>query len=100
MENRSTGKKFGLMIQIQEPRSPWEVIHMYWVTALPRSGDKGYNSCLVIVEIYSKTPIFLPCHKVDTAMDTALLLWSIVISHTRTFRNIIHDRYPRFKYAL
>ncbi|MBW0583636.1 hypothetical protein O181_123351 [Austropuccinia psidii MF-1] len=36
--NRSTGKKFGLMIHIQEPKSPWEVVHMDWVTALPPSG--------------------------------------------------------------
>ncbi|MBW0477954.1 hypothetical protein O181_017669, partial [Austropuccinia psidii MF-1] len=74
-ENRSTGKRFGLMIHIQEPKSPWEVVHMDWVTALPPSGDISYNSCLVIVDRYSETPIFLPCHKDDTAMDTALLLW-------------------------
>ncbi|MBW0543321.1 hypothetical protein O181_083036 [Austropuccinia psidii MF-1] len=80
--NRSTGKKFGLMIHIQEQKSPWEVVHMDWVTDLPPSGDKGYDSCLVIVERYSKTPIFLPCHIDDTAMDTALLLQSRVISHT------------------
>ncbi|MBW0572639.1 hypothetical protein O181_112354 [Austropuccinia psidii MF-1] len=28
--NRSTGKKFGLMIHIQEPKFPWEVVHMDW----------------------------------------------------------------------
>ncbi|MBW0572723.1 hypothetical protein O181_112438 [Austropuccinia psidii MF-1] len=55
---------------------------MNWVTQLPPSGDKSYNSVLVIVDRYSKTPIFLPCHKDDIAMDTALLLWSRVIPHT------------------
>ncbi|MBW0515940.1 hypothetical protein O181_055655 [Austropuccinia psidii MF-1] len=84
------------MIHIQEPKSPWEVVHMDWVTALPSSGYKGYNSYLVIVEIYTKTPIFLPCHKDDTAMDKALLLWSRVISHTGLFMNIISDRDPKF----
>ncbi|MBW0503396.1 hypothetical protein O181_043111 [Austropuccinia psidii MF-1] len=72
--NKITGKKFGLMIHIQEPKSPWEVVHMYWVTALPPSGDKIDCSCLVIVDRYSRTPIFLPCNKDDTAMDTAPLL--------------------------
>ncbi|MBW0481055.1 hypothetical protein O181_020770 [Austropuccinia psidii MF-1] len=43
--NRSTGKKFGLMINIQEPKSTWEIAHMDWVTELPQSGDKSYNSC-------------------------------------------------------
>ncbi|MBW0565646.1 hypothetical protein O181_105361 [Austropuccinia psidii MF-1] len=88
------------MIHIQEPKSPWEVVHMDWVTALPPSGDKGYNAFLVIVDRYSKTPIFLPCHKDDTAMDTALLLWIRVISHTGLFKNIISDTYPKFKSAL
>ncbi|MBW0542660.1 hypothetical protein O181_082375 [Austropuccinia psidii MF-1] len=69
--NRSTGKKFGLIIHIQEPKSRWEVVHMDWVTALPPSGDESYNSCLVIVERYRKTPVFLPCHKDDTAKVSA-----------------------------
>ncbi|MBW0473542.1 hypothetical protein O181_013257 [Austropuccinia psidii MF-1] len=38
------------MIHIQEPKSPWEVVHMDWVKALPPSGDKSYNACLVIVD--------------------------------------------------
>ncbi|MBW0490544.1 hypothetical protein O181_030259 [Austropuccinia psidii MF-1] len=88
------------MIHIQEPKSPWEVVHMYWVTALPPSGEKGYNSLLVILERYSKTPIFLPCHKDDTAMDTARLLWSRVISHTGLFKSIISERDPKFPSAL
>ncbi|MBW0541394.1 hypothetical protein O181_081109 [Austropuccinia psidii MF-1] len=81
-------------------KSPLEVVHMDWVTALPPSGDKGYNACLVIVDRYSKTPIFLPCLKDDTAMDTALLLWSRVISHTGLFMNIIRDKDLKFTYAL
>ncbi|MBW0590163.1 hypothetical protein O181_129878 [Austropuccinia psidii MF-1] len=73
---------------------------MDWVTALPPSGDKKYNSCLVIVDRYSKTPISLPCHKDDTAMDTGLLLWSRVISHIGLFKNIISDGDPKFTSAL
>ncbi|MBW0533661.1 hypothetical protein O181_073376 [Austropuccinia psidii MF-1] len=88
------------MIHIQEPKYPWEVVYMDWVTALPPSGDKHYNACLVIVDRYSKTPIFLPCHKHDTTMDTALLLWSRVISHTVLFKNIMSDRDPKFTSAL
>ncbi|MBW0548060.1 hypothetical protein O181_087775 [Austropuccinia psidii MF-1] len=98
--NRSTGKKFGLMIHIQEPKSPWEVVHMDWVTALPPSGDRSYNACLGIVDRYSQTPIFLPCHNDDTAMDTALLLWSRVISHTGLCKNILSDRDPKLTSAL
>ncbi|MBW0563474.1 hypothetical protein O181_103189 [Austropuccinia psidii MF-1] len=98
--NRATDKRFCLMIQIQETRTPWEVAHMDWVAALPPGGDKSYNSCPVIVDRYSKTPIFLPCHKDDTAMDTALLIWNRVISHTGLLKNIISDRDPKFTSAL
>ncbi|MBW0516179.1 hypothetical protein O181_055894 [Austropuccinia psidii MF-1] len=62
---------------------------MDWVTGLPPRGDRSYNACLVIVDILSKTPIFLPCHKDDTAMDTALLIWNRVVSWTGIFTNII-----------
>ncbi|MBW0521571.1 hypothetical protein O181_061286 [Austropuccinia psidii MF-1] len=98
--NRSTGKKFGFMIHVQEPQFSWEFAHMDWVTAIPPSGDRIYNACLVIVDRYSKTPIFLPCHKDDTAMDTALLLWNRVIFHTGLFNNIISDRDPKLTSAL
>ncbi|MBW0593404.1 hypothetical protein O181_133119, partial [Austropuccinia psidii MF-1] len=74
--NKSTGKRLGNMIKIQEPNKPWEIVHMDWVTGLPPGGDRSYNSCLVIVDRFSKTPIFLQCHKDDTAMDTALLIWN------------------------
>ncbi|MBW0536535.1 hypothetical protein O181_076250 [Austropuccinia psidii MF-1] len=94
------GKKFGLMIHIQEPKYPWEVVQMDRVTGISPSGDKSYNSCLVIVDRYSKPHIFLPCHKDDTPMYTALLLWSKVISHTGLFQNIISDRDPKFTSAL
>ncbi|MBW0501076.1 hypothetical protein O181_040791 [Austropuccinia psidii MF-1] len=87
------------MIHIQETKPPWEVAHMDWVTALLPSAYKSYNSCLVIVDRYIQTPIILPFHKDDTAMDTALLLWSRVISHTGLFKNIISDRDPKFKSA-
>ncbi|MBW0501331.1 hypothetical protein O181_041046 [Austropuccinia psidii MF-1] len=40
--------------------------------------------------------MFLPCHKDDTAMDTAILIWNKVISHTGIFQNIISDRDPKF----
>ncbi|MBW0586940.1 hypothetical protein O181_126655 [Austropuccinia psidii MF-1] len=98
--NEFTCKRLGNMIKIQEPSRPWEIFHMDWVTGLPPGGDRSYNSCLVVVDRFSKTPIFLPCHKDDTAMDTALLIWNRVVSWTGIFRNIISDRDPKFTSAL
>ncbi|MBW0553957.1 hypothetical protein O181_093672 [Austropuccinia psidii MF-1] len=73
---------------------------MDWVTSLPPGDDRSYNAYLVIVDRFSKTPIFLPCHEDDTAMDTALLLWNRVVSWTGIFTKIISDRDPRFTSAL
>ncbi|MBW0557895.1 hypothetical protein O181_097610 [Austropuccinia psidii MF-1] len=70
--NKSTGKIFVNMNKIQEPSRPWKILHMDWVTGLAPGGDRSYNECLVGFDRFSKTPIFLPCHKDDTAMDTAL----------------------------
>ncbi|MBW0539424.1 hypothetical protein O181_079139 [Austropuccinia psidii MF-1] len=98
--NKSTGKRLGNMIKIQEPSKPWEIVHMDWVTGLPQGGDRSYNACLVIVDGLSKTPLFLPCHNNDTAMETALLMWNRVISWTGIFTHIISDRDHKFNSAL
>ncbi|MBW0592990.1 hypothetical protein O181_132705 [Austropuccinia psidii MF-1] len=98
--NKSTGKRLGNMMKIQEPSRPWEIVHMDWVAGLLSGGDRSYNAFLVIVERFSKTSIFLPCHKGDTAMDTALLIWNRVVSWTGIFTNIISDWDPKFTSAL
>ncbi|MBW0564814.1 hypothetical protein O181_104529 [Austropuccinia psidii MF-1] len=98
--NRATGKKFGMMIQIQDTKLPWEIVHMDWVTALPPGGDRSYNEFLVLVDRYRKTPMFLPCHKDDTAMGTAIMIWNKVIRHTGLFQNIISYRDPKFTSAV
>ncbi|MBW0519672.1 hypothetical protein O181_059387 [Austropuccinia psidii MF-1] len=82
-----------MMIQIQEPKYPWEI-------ALPPGGERGYNACLVLVDRYRKTPIFLPCHKDYTAFDIAIIIWNKAISHNRLFQDIISDRDPKFTSAL
>ncbi|MBW0519934.1 hypothetical protein O181_059649 [Austropuccinia psidii MF-1] len=44
--------------------------------------------------------MFLPCHKDEKAMDTAIMIWNKVISHTGILHNIISDRDPKFTSAL
>ncbi|MBW0482358.1 hypothetical protein O181_022073 [Austropuccinia psidii MF-1] len=98
--NKSTAKRLGNMIKIQEPSKPWEIFHMDCLSGLLPGGHKSYNEFLVIFDRFSKTPIFLPCHKHDTPMDTALLIWYRVISWTGIFTNIISERDPKFTSAL
>ncbi|MBW0550813.1 hypothetical protein O181_090528 [Austropuccinia psidii MF-1] len=94
--NKLTGKRLGNMIKIQETSRPWEIVHMDWVTGLPPGGDRIYNAFLLIIDRITKTPIFLPCHRDDTSMDTALRIWNRIISWTGIFTNIISDRDPKF----
>ncbi|MBW0496588.1 hypothetical protein O181_036303 [Austropuccinia psidii MF-1] len=98
--NKSIGKRLGNKIKIQETRRPWRIVHIDWVTGLPPGGDRSYNAFLVIIDRFSKTPIFLPSHKDDISMDTALLIWNILRSLTGIFTNIIIYRDPKFTSAL
>ncbi|MBW0534016.1 hypothetical protein O181_073731 [Austropuccinia psidii MF-1] len=84
------------MVKIQEPSRPWEIFHMDWVTGLPPGGDRSYDSCLVIVEMFRKTPIFFPFHQDYTSMDTDPLILDRVVSWTGILTNIISDRDPKF----
>ncbi|MBW0501152.1 hypothetical protein O181_040867 [Austropuccinia psidii MF-1] len=89
-----------MMIQIQEPKSPWEIVHIDWETALPPGGDRSFNACQVLVDRYRKTRILLTCHKDVTAMDTAIMIWNRVINHIGLFQNIKSDTDPNFTSAL
>ncbi|MBW0552792.1 hypothetical protein O181_092507 [Austropuccinia psidii MF-1] len=72
---------------------------MDWVTALPPGGDRSFNACLALVDRYSKTPMLLPFHKNDTTVDTAIIIWNILISHTGLFQRHLIDRDPKFTSA-
>ncbi|MBW0517322.1 hypothetical protein O181_057037 [Austropuccinia psidii MF-1] len=55
-------RNFLIMIKIQEQKSPWEIVHIDWVTALHPGGDRSYNAFLMSVDRYRNGAIFLPCH--------------------------------------
>ncbi|MBW0477470.1 hypothetical protein O181_017185 [Austropuccinia psidii MF-1] len=69
---------------------------MDWVTGLVPGGKESYNACLIIVDRFSKSMKCLPCHKQDTAMDTALLFWNNIISTCGVPKVIIGDRDSMF----
>ncbi|MBW0489652.1 hypothetical protein O181_029367 [Austropuccinia psidii MF-1] len=89
------GKKYGLLQCIEKPKHPWETINMDWVTGLVPGEKESFNSLLVIVERYSKSVIFLPCHKEDTAVVTALLFWNSIIATCGVPKIIISERDPK-----
>ncbi|MBW0489956.1 hypothetical protein O181_029671 [Austropuccinia psidii MF-1] len=71
-----------------------------WVTALPPGGDRSFNACLVLVDRYRKSPMFLQFHKDDTAMGTAIVIFNQVIIHESLLQEIISYRDPKITSAL
>ncbi|MBW0481368.1 hypothetical protein O181_021083 [Austropuccinia psidii MF-1] len=67
---------------------------MNYITALVQGGKESFKTFLVIVDRYSKSLKLLPCHKEDTAMDTALLFWNNIISTCGIPKIIISDSNP------
>ncbi|MBW0534236.1 hypothetical protein O181_073951 [Austropuccinia psidii MF-1] len=94
--NRKHGKKYGLLQHIEEHKHPWETINMDWVTGLVTGGKENYNACFMIVDRFRKSMRCLPCHKEDTAIDTALLFWNNIISTCEVPKIIISDGDPKF----
>ncbi|MBW0471630.1 hypothetical protein O181_011345 [Austropuccinia psidii MF-1] len=94
--NRKCGKKYELLQLIEEPKHPWETINMYLATGLVPGGKENFNDFLIIVDRFSKSVMCLPCHKEDTAMDTALFFWNNIISTCGVLKIIISDRDPKF----
>ncbi|MBW0515369.1 hypothetical protein O181_055084 [Austropuccinia psidii MF-1] len=95
-ENTKHGKKYGLLQHIQESKHPWETINMDWVTGPVPGGTEKFNAVLIIADRFRKSVSFLPCHKEDTEMDTALLFWNNIISPCGVLKCIISDRDPKF----
>ncbi|MBW0492164.1 hypothetical protein O181_031879 [Austropuccinia psidii MF-1] len=54
-ENRENGKKYGLLQDIEEPKHPWETIHMDYVMGLVPGGKENFNACLFLADRYSKS---------------------------------------------
>ncbi|MBW0521560.1 hypothetical protein O181_061275 [Austropuccinia psidii MF-1] len=77
-------------------KHPWEIIDMNWVTGLVPGGKENFNSFLIIADRFSKSMRCIPCHKEDTAMNTALLFWKDIISTCGVPTIIISDRDPKF----
>ncbi|MBW0575802.1 hypothetical protein O181_115517 [Austropuccinia psidii MF-1] len=94
--NRKNAKKYGLLQKIEIPKNPWETINMDWVTGLVPGGRENFNYCLRIVYRFSKSVRCLPCHKEDTAMDTAFLRRNTIIPTCGVPKVIISDRDPKF----
>ncbi|MBW0573215.1 hypothetical protein O181_112930 [Austropuccinia psidii MF-1] len=79
-ENRKHGKNSGLLQNLEEPKHPWETIHMDCVTGIVLGGKENFISYLVIGDRYRKSAWCPKCCKEDTAIDPELSLWNNTIA--------------------
>jgi transposase InsO family protein len=93
---RATGKRHGLLIKIESPTRPWDIINMDFITELPPAGDRNYNACLVVIDRFSRRAYFIPTMDTADAKDFALLFWHNCWRNTGWPRIIISDRDPKF----
>ena len=94
--NKQTGKRFGLLQEIQKPRKPWEMINMDFVTGLPTAGHLSYNSALVVVCRLTKKVRFIPVHKDIESKGVAFVWWNHMLNEAGLPLAIISDRDPKF----
>jgi hypothetical protein len=76
---------------------PFQTVAMDFITKLPKSGKREYNTILTITDHdCTKAAIFIPCHKTITAEGVATLYLPHVYPQFGVPKKIISDRDTRF----
>lgn len=96
LTKRRTGKRPGLLQQIEVPQKPWDVIHMDFVTALPLAAN-GINAGLLVTCRMTKAIALVPTISHATAVETAQHFYFHAIPRIGIPRVIISDRDPKFE---
>ncbi|MBW0481787.1 hypothetical protein O181_021502 [Austropuccinia psidii MF-1] len=91
-------KKFGLLLPLQIPAGPWNSLSMDFITQLPLSNN--FDSILVVVDRISKMVIFIPTYGTITALESAQIFISHVLSKHGLPVSIVTDRRSLFVSSL
>ena len=53
------------------PEYPWEIVGIYFVTDIPKSGLYGHTTFCIMVSHLTKMVHFVPCHRKITAEEAS-----------------------------
>jgi hypothetical protein len=89
--------KPGMVPITPEHSLPFQTVAMDFITKLPKSGKREYNTILMITDHdCTKAAIFIPCHETITAEGVALLYLRHVYPRFGIPKKVILDRDTRF----
>ena len=88
-----TGSR-GLLQPLPTPNSPWQHISVDFIVDLPK--DKDHTTILVVIDSLTKLGHFIPCKKLPTASQLALLILSHVVRLHGLPEVILSDRGSQF----
>ena len=95
IKNKYERHKIGKLSPWPIPHSPWEDISMDFILGFPMTLKKN-NSCLVIVDRFSKQAHFIPTRNTVTASQTADLFIREIFKHHGLPKSILSDRDTKF----
>ena len=96
-KNKSSNEnKYGNLYPHDIPENKWDVISIDFITNLPITKGKRYNSIFVIVDKLTKMAHFIPHYITDNAPKIAELFVDNVFKYHGLPKKIISDRDTRF----
>ncbi|GJZ64091.1 putative reverse transcriptase domain-containing protein [Tanacetum coccineum] len=85
----------GLLVQPEIPQWKWDNITMDFITKLPKSLE-GYGTIWVIVDLLTKSAIFVPMRETDPIEKLARMYLKEVVTRHGIPVSIIYDRDPSY----
>ncbi|GKB26724.1 putative reverse transcriptase domain-containing protein [Tanacetum coccineum] len=85
----------GLLVQPEIPQWKWDNITMDFIMKLPKS-SQGYDTIWVIVDLLTKSAIFIPMRETDLIENLARMYLKEVVTRHGIPVSIICDRDPGF----
>jgi transposase InsO family protein len=87
---------FGILRQLPIPDCPWQDVSMDFVTGLPKSTDKEYDTIWVVVDRLTKARHLVPCQSTVDAKELADLFVQHIFRLHGLPQTIVPDQGPQF----